>query len=559
MDFVTSFFHPSQPPSTSQSGSDDGRGLYPPAASATSNERNARHRGSVMANANGDPPILEPTETVHGAVRSRRRPLESAHARTNSGRPQLAASRFSSRDRAAQSSRSQTDKKYEVWVPPQAAYDEEHLELIPPHREDLHPLAAGHRNSGDDWRKYEPFPSAYPATPLVSTSRLPSDRPARDSMVVISEEPRFDEPGDWRQYEAFPSAYPATPLHKAAGLPPSGPPPPQSHLDGVPEEASDTEMSDNPLERDERDFQGSLERQREVLSPNSASSSDLEDNPGAQRAGGEAVEEGMDIDESYGDDEDEDGDDDEYDFDVTLRTPARMSRLENISKASSTLTDASTGLSTGLSTVDNGSPFRTRTNSDASTLLNGSDSSSVVGHKRPRPLQEEVVRARLAPIRKPAHVPSKIAVRPAPPVGKRTRSRATASTRRPAQAVELSVALNDTESEASNAAAGTVKKRRLGPPADLRKARPMLSGKSASDRTIKGTVPTRTDNEIATVFDSSTVRTRSKNRPALPSIRSTKGQKTDDETPGVSVGEVHDTKVRRIVAPAIGTRRSNRS
>ncbi|KAH8094892.1 hypothetical protein BXZ70DRAFT_1078847 [Cristinia sonorae] len=551
LDLLRSFYRPSEPSTAGSHHGTDDRTLYPAVDSVNPTGRNSHRREGADA---GISPTDGTSETVHGAVRTRRRPLESAHSRTNSGRPQLSNTRSSSCGRQhPQTSGTQLEAHHEVWVPPQSAYEEDEVSSLPtPPREEPPSLVNGSAgyapHPAEEWRRYEPFPSAYPATPLVSTARLPSDRTA------TSEGPRFDEPGDWRKYEAFPSAYPATPLNKSSRLPQFGHLPPQNHLAGVPEEASDAELSNAPFEHGEPDFQGSLEQPREFQNPDSAcsSSDDHENNLGAHRAESTAMEEDMDIDDSYGDDEhDEDGDED--DFDVTLRTPATLSRLQNISKASSTLTD----VSTGLSTTDNGSPLRTRTNSEASTLLNGSagsgsDASSVAGQKRPLPFPDEGIRTRSTAIRKPPlSKPTKASTTPSV-----RPSRLAVASRQPTKTSESS-AVDDSESEVGASNAGAVKRRRVGHATSStgsRQVRPGVPGRSTSDRTIKGPKESSQMNtKTKTVPNSDTIRARTRNprstgHQAAASIRSAKRQDVNQSASESSVGEFPVSMGRRGAA-----------
>ncbi|TCD63953.1 hypothetical protein EIP91_004721 [Steccherinum ochraceum] len=572
VEFVMSFYRPSAPlPSGPQDHPIEGLGLYPSAASANSDERNAAKNNGV---ANGTKPAGEPTETAHGAVRARRRPLESAHTRTNSGRSQAPPSRPSSRPglqtRASGGQvQAPATPQHKVWVPPQAVYAAEGVSGLPtPPREQPPALPQDVRNSGDDWRKYEPFPSAYPSTPLVTTSSLPSDRPTRETMSAISEEQRLDEPGDWRHYEPFPSAYPATPLNKPAKLPQFGHHSSQNHLNEVPEESMDVDVPDHLPEQDQSDFQESLGRPHESMNPNSAADSgdDNDDGTGADYYDDSAAdEEDMDTDGDYVDEEDEDEDED--DFDVTLRTPARISRTDNISKASSTLTDTSTG----LSTVDNGSPFRTRTNSEASTLLNGSDSSSVAGHKRSLPSSEVEGRNKSAAARKPALGPKKVAVKrgAAPASTARTQPRAVPARRPTKTPTESSSTLDESESDVGagdSAASAATKKRRVVPAArGSRQVRRGVPGRSVNDRTIKATtdeVPVPAGSESGTVSNTGPIRANSKNPriPASrPSIRSLKTQQsTDQAATESSVGDGPVTRTSRLPVTESRTRGSVR-
>jgi len=79
----------------------------------------------------------------------------------------------------------------------------------------------------EDWRAYPPFPSAYPPTPLslskqLSTSSSTSE--ANSSVVGLEtigeqSESVVAEIEEWRKYEPFPSAYPPTPEVKTRSAP----------------------------------------------------------------------------------------------------------------------------------------------------------------------------------------------------------------------------------------------------------------------------------------------------------------------------------------------------
>ena len=203
---------------------------------------------------------------------------------------------------------------------------------------------------------WHPPPSAYDDSPSSHPAGLPTP-PAEDQHFYA----RTQHVDEWRQYEAFPSAYPTTPPSRTSGLPPMYPSL-HSTLDGLPGNRSD-----------QPGFYRSLPSPRESHNPDSDGdlSDDHHEHPGVH------TDDGMSVDEEYEEEED--------DFNVTLRTPYPLSRIMNVSAMTATSEDESQADdSTGLSTIDYGSPLQTRTNSEASTY-DQSDASSTASRKRPLP------------------------------------------------------------------------------------------------------------------------------------------------------------------------------
>lgn len=416
-----------------------------------SRSRNAAHTNSGS----------NPTETEYGAVRSRRRPLEAARSRpTSGGQPTTQSG------------------SHEIWHPPPSSYD-----TTPPNEcDDPH---GGHEPDipvVDEWRKYEPFPSAYPPTPLPIRSKLPpTDGPtvAYPSLNGISEDsedvPRVVE--EWRKYEPFPAAYPPTPLPVSRALPgdraSNG-----IHMNGI---AEGEEDEDEEPEDTRPDFRRSLQSLREDMDPTSAGdlSDDLDPMTGVQKTNGlHSDDEDMEVDRSS----EEDDDDDEYveeedDFDVTLRTPYRPSRGQAVPKiVTSLISDTEAEDSPiipsagGLSTTDYGSPLRTRTNSAASSTLASSDSSSIAGRKRPFPSSDDA------------------GVKPARGRGGPTRIPATT------RASRLRAQNNSKDSTASlsedSESGSSLKRRRVGSSAQTTTKRPGPPTRGDSTKTITGTEAT---------------------------------------------------------------------
>lgn len=145
---------------------------------------------------------------------------------------------------------------------------------------------------------------------------------------------------------------------------------PARTLDNISEEQSYyySYIADDTVEVEEQGFQQSLQLPREI--PLSAGGlSDVHHSA----EGVFSSEDEMDYEE-----------DDDDDFNVTLRTPFALKRVQNMSNATTSSLDRDSNISTGLSTIDDASPIRTRTNSAAS-----GSSSSVAGRKRPLPSMED--------------------------------------------------------------------------------------------------------------------------------------------------------------------------
>lgn len=269
-------------------------------------------------------PVDKPTEvakeqlksaesTEHGTARSRRRPLQDAQTRSRTSHTVKEAAAVANKphkpvvDKAA----------HEIWYPPPPAYDES-----PPNEStDLADVTV------DDWHQYEPFPAAYPATPL----------PTRKPLFV-----------------------------------PEIPAPPP--LEGISEDQSYyySYIAEESVQVEEQGFQESLRSPRETPRSAGVLSDDDLRSPGTL---------GTDIEDEEMDYED-DVEEEEDDFDVTLRTPA-IKRVQNMSNGTTSSMDRDSNTSTEFNTVYGGSPLRTRTNSEASATTSGSETTSLAGTKRP--------------------------------------------------------------------------------------------------------------------------------------------------------------------------------
>ncbi|KAG6919736.1 hypothetical protein DXG01_001570 [Tephrocybe rancida] len=234
---------------------------------------------------------------------------------------------------------------YQIWYPPLSAYsdEEDNLEAPgpgprPPNHADTNEISSEvtlEQKALDEWRQYPAFPSAYPPTPVVvSSATLPSTSGAR-----------------------------MQPLAGSLML--------SEILEDVPQQ----------------DFSQSLLPPRKPLNPGFVD--DLSDNfpiSGVQTTR---------LDEMSVDSGSEDDEDDEDIFNTTLQTPMPPLRAtrsgiipvlpinREISMASSVASRSST-----LTTNARDSPLRTQSSSESlsSDALSMSDLSSVLGKKRPLPL-----------------------------------------------------------------------------------------------------------------------------------------------------------------------------
>lgn len=223
-----------------------------------------------------------------------------------------------------------------------------------------HLKAAAAQPSTPNPELWRPPPSAYDDSPPSRPVGLPTP-PAEDHLFYTPPQ-HVDE---WRQYEAFPSAYPATPPSRTSGLPPMYPSL-HSSLEGLPNHTSD-----------QPGFSRSLQPPRESENPDS--DGDLSDDH--HYHAGVHTEDEMSVDEDY---------EEEDDFNVTLRTPYPLSRIMNVSDMTTVSEESQSNDSTGLSTIDYGSPLQTRTNSEASNY-DQSDASSTAGKKRPLPASVRIM------------------------------------------------------------------------------------------------------------------------------------------------------------------------
>lgn len=248
----------------------------------------------------------------------------------------------------------------------------------------------GTSNGHQSHQIWHPPPSSYSdadegiaagANSNPANSRHDSDED-RDLLARVEEIAR-QEADEWRRYPPFPSAYPPTPVVTTSAKLPSNPP----RFSQPPQDTVLTEISED---ESQQDFRGSLLPPRKPLNPSYVGlSDDSLTHPGVQSDHRVNDDMAVDSDSDMGDEEDE--------FNTTLRTPLPLlgsarsyvrdtvSPTRPISFASSV-----TSKTTVLTSVEGGSSLRTRSSSEslssvALSMISSTESSSVVGKKRPLP------------------------------------------------------------------------------------------------------------------------------------------------------------------------------
>ncbi|RPD66854.1 hypothetical protein L226DRAFT_556685 [Lentinus tigrinus ALCF2SS1-7] len=291
---------------------------------------------------------------------------------------------------------------HQIWHPPASAYTDEvslnpHSGLPTPpieHQQRLQAAAASSSNGADEWRQYPPFPSAYPPTPLPASSCLPSAepaivaprpvRPATQFSGIAEEEDEDGHNPETRQGFRRSLLLPREPRNPGS----DGDLSDENHMKGV-QQTNTQHISTTHSQAHDHTGNGS-ETEMSVD----------EDTRSHTHDGGES---GSDMDEDEDEynttlrtpsrrrtgrrPQDEDEDDEEYLDDLMLTPPSRMKPTFSI--------DSVATRSTGLSTTDNGSSLRTRTNSFASTDPSSiPDAPSLAGKKRrlPRRYEEDDVK-----------------------------------------------------------------------------------------------------------------------------------------------------------------------
>ncbi|RDB19929.1 hypothetical protein Hypma_012948 [Hypsizygus marmoreus] len=225
-----------------------------------------------------------------------------------------------------------------------------------------------------------PPPTSYSDTEEEQPSGLPRSDPP-------------DEIDEWRRYPAFPSAYPPTPIVPSLSTLPT-----TTHTNSTYYQETRNTLVLSCIGEDmpQQDFKGSLLPPRKPLNPGFVGgSSDEFSITGVQNN----YLNGMSVDSDSADADEED------EFNITLGTPLAPAHLttsylgasvplkREVSKASSAASQ-----STALTTAGGGSSLRTQSSSDSlsSGAVSISDFSSVLGRKRPLPLDSTVdVKARV--------------------------------------------------------------------------------------------------------------------------------------------------------------------
>lgn len=233
---------------------------------------------------------------------------------------------------------------------------------------------------------HPPPPSYSDADDETATGPIPNigrSRHDSEDLVLLAkmEEIARQQVDEWRQYPPFPSAYPSTPIVTASSRLPNNPiRPPQRPLDTVLTEMSEDEP--------QQDFRESLLLPRKPLNPSYVGlSDDYFTHPGVQIDRLVDDEMAVDID-SIIDDEEED------EFNITLRTPLPLlgSARSHIRDTDYPISFVSSAVSksTASTIADRSSSLLSRSSSESSlsaamSMISSTDSSSVVGKKRPFP------------------------------------------------------------------------------------------------------------------------------------------------------------------------------
>ena len=221
----------------------------------------------------------------------------------------------------------------------------------------------------------------YPPSVFYPDNGNEVDRTLRPTVSVeVREQVRIlaeQQTDEWRQYPPFPSAYPPTPIATTSRLDPNAHSLSSSNYPSIPEEVNL-----------QQDFQRSLLPPRVPLNPSGAGdSSDQHKISGIPSSSASDAGESISTDDYGNEDEDE--------FNVTLKTPLQLNGSTrsrprpnlfvsppSISAASSNFSVPSR--SSPLTTVDHGSPLRTDTWSDSSlsSVAFNRLPASVAGKKR---------------------------------------------------------------------------------------------------------------------------------------------------------------------------------
>ncbi|PPQ69893.1 hypothetical protein CVT26_014156 [Gymnopilus dilepis] len=134
---------------------------------------------------------LEPV--LRGDIpRERQSRTSSQKAGAHCGNDAPTNSNIDSHKPAAQRQGSGSSSRHQIWYPPQSSYVDEEVDVGPSgtlrlENADDAVLLALEQEQYEEWRQYPPFPSAYPPTPLATTSRLTV------KSTLVSIQPQIEE------------------------------------------------------------------------------------------------------------------------------------------------------------------------------------------------------------------------------------------------------------------------------------------------------------------------------------------------------------------------------
>ncbi|KAI0751096.1 hypothetical protein C8Q80DRAFT_1098929 [Daedaleopsis nitida] len=449
-----------------------------------------------------------------------------------------------------------TTLSHQIWHPPASAYAEDlplnpHSGLPTPPIERQQQFEAASPTGSDDWRQYPPFPSAYPPTPLPASSRLPSaepsivaPRPVRPTaqFADITEE---DEDGHGRQDFRRSLLLPREPRNPGS----DGDLSDENHMEGV--QTTQIEQS--------HDRQSSSHGS---VTEMSVDEERVHDNTGSDEGSAMDGDEDEDMFNTtlrtpptrrhyrrQSVDLGEDDDDDNDYLDDLMLTPPRMRVAYSI--------DSVATWSTGLSTTDNGSSLRTRTNSLVSIAPSSVlDTTPLAGKKRrvpPRYAEDDVKFSVEVPASKAAATGDSTHTRAASRASSRSRSGTVGRRReKTLQDTAESTTADDAEGEEdiSDVSSSGAKRQRV---AEGRVVRPkpprgdsqgtIRAPSTRAKKTSAAAAPTRS---AVTRAPSARVAAARKERPSLPSKKASTGTVSIASVPErkTGVGKVQKTKTK---------------
>ncbi|KAI5120688.1 hypothetical protein M0805_006977 [Coniferiporia weirii] len=316
--------------------------------------------------------VHKPRQPSNGSTVELRKRGSRQASGGSAGRSDAGSSRIPRPDGFPHSTSDTTmDQKHKIWRPPANAYGPDEgserprverrvasdsaASSRPSAVNSSAPIAATHSRAesypdAEDWRRYPPFPSAYPATPQISNGSLSKTSSSSGAPNGLYDVDETSDAGtlveEWRQYPPFPSAYPATPQVASQRIAKAPSSQRQSDLDSLEEKRSyQSELypSVQPQPRERRIRTKEPVRFWAVARAAACESDVCVDDFGLHDGSGDRKQtfgeritddmqggqmddlEDMEVDDG-GDGAymDEDEEEDEDDFNVTLRTPARL-------------------------------------------------------------------------------------------------------------------------------------------------------------------------------------------------------------------------------------------